>query len=446
MKELALLPISRTPAVCLGCTLLCDDVTIAISERGEIHCSEQCCARGIDWFLREAAAERQSVASGIRCGGEPATQGAAIQRAAEMILAARSPLICGLTSASLAEQQALVKLALQTGAVIDLDWHAPQTGNLVALQHTGRITATLGQVAAQADLCLLIEAAPERTHPRMGERFAWQRSSGWRFRTDDLSVESAPGLEAPALTELVCSSADELNDLIWWLRAFVRGIGDPAQQCPPGWKEAFDQFLVAVRTARGVAVVGGAALAGQPALALQVHQLVRELNEWCKTWLLLASEDRNAAGAESVLTWSTGFPRCVDLRGNNPDEAPARNGRIGKGEARWSRTEFSAAKLLAGNECDLLICCLTAEEEIAWPNLPTALREALLGLPRIVFYSSDHPLVAGADVAIPVAQVGWDSSGDLIRLDELTLTAPRIIASERLGLEGLVADLLEELG
>ncbi|MFO0264442.1 MAG: hypothetical protein ACK53V_22670, partial [Planctomycetota bacterium] len=133
MKELALLPISRTPAVCLGCTLLCDDVTIAISERGEIHCSEQCCARGIDWFLREAAAERQSVASGIRCGGEPATQGEAIQRAAEMILAARSPLICGLTSASLAEQQALVKLALQTGAVIDLDWHAPQTGNLVAL-------------------------------------------------------------------------------------------------------------------------------------------------------------------------------------------------------------------------------------------------------------------------------------------------------------------------
>jgi formylmethanofuran dehydrogenase subunit B len=48
-------------------------------------------------------------------------------------------------------------------------------------------------------------------------------------------------------------------------------------------------------------------------------------------------------------------------------------------------------------------------------------------------------------VAIPIAQVGWDSSGDVVRMDELTLTAPQLVEGKRAGLEELLRELLKEL-
>ena len=419
----------RTPAVCLGCTLCCDDVALSLTNR-ELQFSEQFCEQGAEWFRRQAAAEQATSAVGMQIAGRVATRSAAIRAAAELIRDSRSPLIVGLGWRSLAEQQALMNLALQTRALIDVDWRQPEAGNLAAFQHTGRVTATLGQVAVQASLHLLIEAAPERTHPRLYERLGWDQQSGWRFRTRTLEVGRELAAGTPARAEVICDDALALNDLIWWLRAFARGLEDPGRQCPPQWQQSLEQFLADVRTARGVAVIGGSELGKHPELTLQVHQLVRELNELCKTWLLLTAADGNTAGAESVLTWSAGFPRSIDLR---------------SGHAEWNRTEFSAAELLARQEPDLVLCCLAADDASAWEKLTSEVRARLLKLPRIVFYSGEHPLVTGAEVAIPIAQFGWDSSGDVVRMDELTLTAPQLVEGKRAGLEELLRELLKEL-
>lgn len=437
-------PISRTPAVCRGCTLCCDDVEVARTG-GQLVFSEKFCERGRVWFQQQAEAERDSSAGGVRVGGQAAGRTEALPAAAKLLRAARRPLICGLTSLSLAQQQALVQLGQKVGAVVDFDWQEPQLGNSAALQQTGRMTATLGQVAAQADLHLLLEAAPERTHPRLGERLGWAAQPGWRFRTRALLAESDWLGAAQPRTEVVCRDVDELNDLVWWLRALVRAIGDPAGQCPPQWRESLEHLVAAARTARGVALIGGSELARHSDLALQVHQLARELNELGKTWLLLAGEDDNAAGAESVLTWSTGFPRSIDLRPIALGSEQVGGTELFHCAAQWNREEYSAARLLARNESDLVVCCVTARDRDAWLNLPTGLQETLLRLPRVIFYSSEHPLVAGADVAIPMAQVGWDDSGEVVRLDELTLTAPQLVASARSGLEEWVRALLEEL-
>lgn len=441
-------PISRTPAVCLGCTLCCDDVELTLAG-DQLGFSEKFCERGRTWFRQQATAVRDISAGGIRVGGQAAGRTEALQAAAKLLRESRRPLLCGLTSLSLAQQQVLVQLALQVGAVVDLDWQEPQLGNLAALQQTGRMTATLGQVAAQADLHLLIEASPERSHPRLGERLGWATQAGWRLRTSALFPESDWLNAARPRTELVCRDTDELNDLVWWLRALVRGIGDPAGQCPPHWQGALEQFLSAVRTARGVALIGGSDLGRHPELALQVHQLTRELNELCKTWLLIAGDDGNAAGAESVLTWSTGFPRSIDLRRPALHREKVGSSLLPDGGAQWNREEYSAAKVLGRHQCDFIVCCVTTRDRDVWPDLPAELQETLLRLPRVVFYSLEHslehPLVAGADVAIPMAQVGWDDSGEVVRLDELTLTAPQLVRSGRSSLEEWVRALLKEL-
>jgi hypothetical protein len=55
-------------------------------------------------------------------------------------------------------------------------------------------------------------------------------------------------------------------------------------------------------------------------------------------------------------------------------------------------------------------------------------------------------LVEEARVSIPVGQVGWDVSGDVLRMDELTLTAPRLAEPARFGLANLFEQLEKQLG
>lgn len=418
-----------TPAVCLGCALCCDDVEVSAG-RGELGFSANLCGLGRDWFCQQAAAARQVAQARPAIAGQPSDYFSAVRAAADLIRGARSPLLCGLNGLSLAEQQGFAELALAIGAVVDVDWSERPTGNLAALQQTGRVTATLGQIAMQADLILLIEAAPERTHPRLGERLDWKGQRSWRFRTAGLAVGQPGDLTGSPVAEVVCDDAAELSDLIWYLRALVRGNGELASNCPPHWRQTLDELLLAMRSARGVALIGGSRLDWQPELALQVHQLARELNELCKAWLLPVGSAGNQLGAESVLAWSTGFPGSIDLRSK---------------VARWERTDYSACELLRRGELDLLVCCLATGDAASWSSLPGDLREVLTRLPRVVFYSAEHPLVSGARVAIPVAEVGWDERGEVVRLDDLSLTVPAIDSTNRLGVGQVVRDLLREL-
>lgn len=339
---------------------------------------------------------------------------AAIQAAAELLRSARSPLVCGLSHLGIADQQALVQFARHLAAAIDLDWQPAAEGFLNALQVTGRVTATLGQVAEYSGHLLLIEAAPEQTHPRLLQRLKWGARPGWRLRTKGLETGDLSAAGGPAIRDVVCADERELNQLLWWVRAGFQGLGDAAEQCPPRWRELITELVTAARESRGLTIFAGAQLDQASQLALQVHQLARQANELCKAWLLLLSENGNAAGAESVLAWSTGFPRGVDLR---------------RGTPAWNRDELTAARLLRSGECDCLIVSLPADGTAAWEQLSADFRDRLMALPKIVFYSGDHPLLASADVALPITQVGWDKSGDVVRLDELTLTAKAVLAN-----------------
>lgn len=422
--------LSTAPAVCLGCTLLCDDIGVSWSP-GKIGYSENLCSRGRAWFQRQADAFHERGQGACRIDGREAGLEAALEAAAKLLRSARNPLVCGLGHLSVQEQQAAIRLAVQLRANIDIGWDEHQDGNLRALQQAGRMTATLGQVELQSSAFLLVEAAPELTHPRMCERLGWSNQRGWRIRSADLSVDSLPNTSRGNITEVVCLDRRQLNELVWLIRTQVAGQFELPAGIPSEWRELIEGVVSTARTASGLTLVGGSRLNNQPELSLSVHQLTRELNEVCKAWLLLATEQENAGGAESVLTWSSGFPAAVSLKSGSPV---------------WNREEHSAANLTRSGEIDCMVACVPASDSSSWKVISSELLQSLQSIPRIVFHCGAHSLVEGAHVSIPVGQVGWDVSGDVIRMDELTLTAPRLAEPARSGLANLFEQLEKQLG
>ena len=419
-----------TPAVCLGCTLCCDDVSVC-SSPGELSFSENLCSRGRVWFQRQADAFHDRGQGACRIEGREAGLESALEAAAKLLRSARNPLVCGLSHLSIQEQQAAVRLAVQLRAAIDVGWDENPDGNLRAVQQTGRMTATLGQLELQSSAFLLVEAAPELTHPRMFERLGWSQQRGWRVRTAELPVGAFTQSSQGAIAEIVCSNISELNELIWLLRCQVTGKVELPSGIPGQWRQLVEEIVSTARAARGLTLVGGSRMNGAPELSLGVHQLTRELNEICKAWLLLASEQENASGAESVLTWSSGFPRAVSLK---------------TGEPIWNRDEYSAANLIRNRDIDCVVACVPASDLSGSNVISCELPQSLITIPRIVFHCGAHPLVEEAQVSIPVGQVGWDVSGDVLRMDELTLTAPRLAEPARFGLANLFEQLEKQLG
>lgn len=423
-------PATSTPAVCLGCTLCCDDVRVELRD-GRYQNSLNVCELGRHWFQNQAEASGDPRANFCRVAGREASLEQALAAASELLAKAKNPLVCGLAHLSTAEQQAMVQIAQRLRAQLDIDWWPSARGNLAALQVVGRVTATLGQVNLQSSGFLLIESAPELTHPRIAERMGWLRQRGWRIRTAELEVGQLPETSHGPVRELVCETAEQLGELVWLIRSRISGLGAPLPDCPPGWHALAEEIAAAAGTASGLTLLGGGRLDAQPDLALGVHQLARELNELCKAWLLLASGERNRAGAESVLTWSTGFPQAVNLQRETPV---------------WNRQEYSAARLLEQSQIDCLLAAVPAIDSGQGQQLPLSVQTPLEGLDRIVFHAGEHPLVEGANVSIPISQVGWDLAGDVTRLDELVLTAPRVVSGQRLGLVDLLRRLEEGLG
>jgi len=91
---------------CTRCGCVCDDLTITV-EDGRITAAEGACGLAEPWFLDQG--KDQPAAATI--DGRPTGFENAIERAAEILAAARNPLIYGLSRSSTEGQRAAVRLS-----------------------------------------------------------------------------------------------------------------------------------------------------------------------------------------------------------------------------------------------------------------------------------------------------------------------------------------------
>ncbi len=407
----------RTGITCLGCGLLCDDVTVSVAN-GRASDMAPTCPLGAAWL------EAGVVPNCIRSGRDDIALDAAIDAAATLLAGARGRLLVylgpGLTVEAL---KPAVAIADGLQAVVDTATSAAAASGILAGQRRGRAAATLGELRNRADLVIFWGVNTERTHPRLVERLvdaAGTHIPGGRSgRTvvrvrigTDGSPDADSTLRVPASAELAALSH---------LRSIVGGRTAPAAAAAIAGLPELAAQLVA---ARYVAIVasGESADAQRPAQRAEgLIALAQALNGPTRAVLYTLRSGDNRNGIESLLTWQTGFPFAVDFRSGVPEYAVDRRG--------LDDIASVDAALVVGD----------------WRAIPSTALASLESVPTVVVgpAASEAPFVPR--IAMDTGRAGLHEGGTAYRMDDVPLSLTAALDGPRSAIMVLSA-LYETLG
>ncbi|MEA3242623.1 MAG: formylmethanofuran dehydrogenase subunit B, partial [Pseudomonadota bacterium] len=215
----------RHDIACPFCGLCCDDLTIK-SEPEQLTVEANGCPlsqRGFNQSPHSGDTSHQPRIQGHGC-----SLNEAVTHAADLLRHARLPLFGGLGT-DVAGARAALRLADRAGAVLDHMNSASMLRNLLAVQDSGWMTATLGEVRNRVDLLVIFASDIEKHAPRFYERFFNNAESMF---AQDTAVRELILIGSDADASSVCGDAhttsipcpkDRLGDIAMTLRALLQG-------------------------------------------------------------------------------------------------------------------------------------------------------------------------------------------------------------------------------
>jgi formylmethanofuran dehydrogenase subunit B len=426
---------THTSVGCTVCGCVCDDLAVTVAN-GRVTEARGACHLAEPWFL----SQNTSFPPAAVLDGRPVEPEAAFARAAEILRAARYPLVYGLSRSTTEAQRAAVALAEKLGGTIDTSASTEHAPSLIALQQVGESTCTLGEVKNRADLVVFWGSDPVVTHPRHMERYSVDAVGRWVpggrgdrvvVVVDDHETETAKRADL-----FVQVPAERNWDALWTLRLLLRegvkgrrgegvraegganalggnvsggeaGVSSsplhPFTPSPPLFKLA-----ARIASARcGVFFFGSGITRGKMAhrTVEALLQLVTDLNDRGRFYARRMRRYGDVAGADSVLAWQTGYPFGVNLS---------------RGYPRYNPGEFTGPEMLARGEAD---ACLFVGSEAA-ADFPPAALERLRQIPVIALDSANVEPPVPAAFGSPVvrfttAVYGVHRPGTAYRMDEV---------------------------
>lgn len=407
---------SRTVGLtCMGCGLLCDDVTVAVTGSAVSNFLPPC-PLGVAWLGSGAVPGR------IQAGQRDATFEAAIAEAARLAIDARGRVLVylapGLTVEAL---KPAVSIADRIRAVVDTDTSSSAASGILAGQRRGRAAATLGELRNRGDVVVFWGVTPSRSHPRFIERLVEATGThvpeGRASRTviavrigDEGAVDRAnETLQVPATGELAALSV---------LRALIAGATGSAV---PGAPAGLPQLAARLAAARYVAIVAGGDEPESNRLAQRAEGLIaltQSLNTPTRAALFTLRSGDNRNGVEALLTWQTGYPFAVDFRRGAPEYGAARRG------------------------CDDIACFDAALVLGDWRTVPAGSIAALDGLSTVVIGPGASEMPGAPRVAIDTGRAGIHEGGTAYRMDDVPLPLAPVLDGPRTA--AMVLGALEE--
>jgi formylmethanofuran dehydrogenase subunit B len=295
------------PLTCAGCGLLCDDVTVEASGDG-IRLRPECPV-GARWFSERRRRPDEAPAT-VR--GEAADVDSALARAAELLRAARRPLLDGFDGATVEDARAAVALADRLGALVSTRPVMGAWPGAPAVPQRGASTATLGEIRDRSQLVVVWREDPETTHPRLLDRLGFARD----FASDrDLVVIDDRDTATTARADVRLSlPRDRDLEALTSLHMLRRGLEVSSDD--------LNGLMARVRSVPHAAFVYGPGLTdgtGGQRRALALHELVRAL---CHERHVVTLELPRAPGtrsADDVLAWQSGYGGNVDFASGHPE-------------------------------------------------------------------------------------------------------------------------------
>ena len=415
--------------LCSFCGCLCDDITVDV-EDDQIKRVRHACRLGASKIM----GHERLKAPMIRENGELKEVGyqEAYDRAAQILLRAKKPLLYGWASTVCEAHKKGILLAEEVGGVLDTTATVCHGPSVIGIEEKGLPGATLGQVKNRADTIVFWGCNPAEAHPRHSlryssnvcGRFTPEGRSGRKIIVVD--VRQTRTAKNADMSVIIQPGSD--YEVISALRMLVAGKGDLSPDVVGGVpKEDLAKLADMLKSAKFGAIFFGLGITHSRGRYKNIDNalsLVTELNAHTKFVIMPMRGHYNVAGIGQALAWSSGFPMSVDYTRGMPYFSPG---------------ETAACDLLAKKDADAALI-IAAD---AASNFPRATVEALAEIPVIQIDPYENPTTLLSDVVIPSAIAGVEAEGTAYRMDGLALRMKKLISSAYPSDEEILVGILE---
>ncbi|HEY6523328.1 MAG TPA: hypothetical protein VIY10_06120 [Solirubrobacteraceae bacterium] len=300
------------PVTCAGCALLCDDVIVDWS--AETVRLQPSCGLGARWFTERL--QRPTDTADATIDGAPADVESALRRAAELLRAARRPMLYGFEGATVEDTRAAVALADRLGALVVTENVSGPWPGAPALPLRGATTATLGEIRDRSGVVVIWREDPETTHPRLLDRLGFaDNASRALVVVDDRDTATA----ARATLRLRWPPERDLDALVT-LHALIQA--PPTAPAPGDLDAPLGALMDRISDVPHLAFIHGPALTGGVGgqrRALALYELTRALSHERHVVTLALPRAAGTTGAQDAVAWQTGYAGNVDLASGHPE-------------------------------------------------------------------------------------------------------------------------------
>ena len=386
--------------VCLGCECLCDDLVANVAAPLGATQVSGGCTKADSWLARPGIESAE-------VNGQAVTYDEAIDAARELLAHAKTPLITQLGNLTTEAQRAAVSVAESTSAFMDTTLSIGGRSTLAALQSTGLVTGTLGEVRDRSELVLFWFCDPTQSHPRFIEKFVSQQA---KIVAIGPQFESPTHLSLTVPTDKAYPTVREMTD--WLIGINETENRNQPTQCSDALKEILAQIkqtkhttVIYQETANAIEPTTDSTNPGDTQFDIATAMLLRwiqKLNDITRAIGVGLRTDQNAQSMENVLAWQTGAPHCVRFLNGVAQHDP----------------EFRSSQLVRNHACDLVLFSMPDQ-------VPESLRPQLKTLKTVCLVHDQKDLEnarkLSCDVIVPLAQPGISSSGSWCRMDDISL-------------------------
>jgi formylmethanofuran dehydrogenase subunit B len=408
---------TTTDVICPFCGTLCDDleVDIDIATQKVIEVRNGCQIGSKKYFASNPSDHRYEKPL-IKDNGsfKEVSWDEALDKAADILVKAKRPLLYGFSSTECEAQGKGVELAEILGSILDNTASVCHGPSLLAIQDVGAPTSTLGEYKNRADLVVFWGCNPVHAHPRHLGRYSefvrgYFRKDGRNDR--QIIVVDPRNTHTAQIADLfVQVNPSEDYELINAMRAILRGTELDEEEVSGVSMKDIIALVDKLKSCNFGVVFFGMGLTQSLAHHRNVDAaicLVRELNDHTKFLLTPMRGHYNVAGANQVFTWHTGYAYSIDFS---------------KGYPRYNPGEFSSVDILMRNEIDASL--IVASDPAS--NFPADSVRNLFKHPMIAIEPHHTPTSVNADVVLPPAIAGIECEGTAYRMDSVPLRLRKV--------------------
>jgi formylmethanofuran dehydrogenase subunit B len=402
-----------TDVVCPFCGTLCDDIDVEV-EDGKIKNVKHACIIGARKFLGQTYAHRPKPRIVEDGQAKEVSIDEAIDRAAEILVEAKKPLLYGWATCTCEAIEKGIALAEEVGGIIDGTTSVCHGPSVLAIQEVGYPTNTLGDVKNRADIIIYWGANPMHAHPRHLSRYSifprgYFRERGAQDR-ELIVVDSRKTDTAKLANTFIQVEPGKDYELVSAMRTYLNGHDIPDEVAGVK-KEDIVKLVDKLKSCQFGILFFGMGLTMTPGKHRNINNaisLVQDLNKHTKFSIMAMRGHFNVTGFGEVLTWTTGFPFAVDLT---------------RGYPRYNPGETASNDVLSRRETDAAF--IIASDPVA--HFPRQSVEHLARIPLIAIVPEETPTTQLADVVIPAAFTGIEVEGTAYRMDRVPIRVRKVV-------------------